>query len=711
MRALVASRARLMALAIVLGLANTVALFGWGPINPTNISWVFGDNATYYMGWGLYRHDPHLSFPLAWTDRVGYPVGTSIALLDSIPLVAILLRPLGPLLPEPFQYLGLFSALCFVLQMYFGLALCRRLFSSDPAFTLLGGVFFLLSPPLTSRAFGHTALLSQWLILAGLAAYFRDPGGRPVRWLGRLWGVLALAAAITPYMAAMCFLLAVAGIARLVIERRCHVAQAALLLATTIAILFATLALVGVLVARDAATYWASGYGLFSLNLNAPVNPMEYGSILLPGLPLIHPAQVEGFSYLGLGIIALLVATLLYRPRSIASLGDRRLMPLVGLALVCTALALSTTVSFGASRLFTVKVPTAIATVLQGLRASGRLFWPAYYLIVAATLSLTFRVFTSPYRVVILALALAVQVADVTPLRTKVRAVTNQRFPSPLQSPAWHDMGTKYDNLILIPAFQCDPYRGAGGLYSYVTFGKLAVAERLRTNSYYAARYPKRELLAHCVDLLRAQLDGRLDPRSAYVVTDGVRTVWEAHGMESHVCRQADGYNLGTPAASSDASPDAPATPDAAHYVMGEVLDFRKGGSAAKYFTFGWQEPIADGTWTEGPMALLRLGLAGTTDRSRPLLLTVNAGAFVEPVHPVLDVDVVANGQTIDRWTFDLTPAPPRTARIPAALAFARRELDIEFRVRNPEAPLYLGSGPSSSFLGLLVRELAVRSE
>lgn len=35
----------------------------------------------------------HLSFPLAWTDRVGYPVGTSIALLDAIPLVAILITP------------------------------------------------------------------------------------------------------------------------------------------------------------------------------------------------------------------------------------------------------------------------------------------------------------------------------------------------------------------------------------------------------------------------------------------------------------------------------------------------------------------------------------------------------------------------------------------------------------------------------------------
>lgn len=30
-------------------------------------------------------------FPLAWTERLGTPLGVSIAFLDSIPLVAVLL--------------------------------------------------------------------------------------------------------------------------------------------------------------------------------------------------------------------------------------------------------------------------------------------------------------------------------------------------------------------------------------------------------------------------------------------------------------------------------------------------------------------------------------------------------------------------------------------------------------------------------------------
>ena len=711
MRRVSAGGAGLIALAIGLGTANTVALMGWDTLRPTNLTWIFGDNATYYSGWALYRHDHHLSFPLPWTDRVGYPVGTSIALLDAIPLVAVLLRPLSPVLPEPFQYLGLYAALCFVLQAYFGFSLCRRLFPSNWTFSLLGGVFFLLSAPLTQRAFGHTTLLSHWLVLAALDSYFRDPDQRPVRWLGRLWIVLALAAAITPYMAAMCFLVTLAGVARLVLEHRCRWRQAAYLLAATVAILVAISASLGVLVARDAPTYWAPGYGRFSLNLNSPVNPMSYESIVLPTLPLAFPPQYEGYNYLGVGIIALLVLNLARRPQSILWLAERRVLPLVGLALLSTALAASTSVTLGSSTLFTIELPPAIATPIQGLRASGRLFWPAYYLIYAAALSFTFWLWKPPYRVLILAAALALQAADLRPLRTQVRATYRNHFESPLKSTAWKDLGRKYDNLILVPPYQCGPYTGAGGFYSYVWFGQLAAAERMRLNSYYAARYPESDLYAHCVDLLRTQLEGALDARSAYIVTDPVRTVWELAGMRSRRCQLADGFNLCTPAASSDALPPAPAVPKAPLYALGEMLDFTtKDASTRQYLTFGWGEPRVTGTWTEGPLAMLRLGLAAP-DRARSLILEVDALPFLAR-HPQLDVDVVVNGQRVDRWIFrPAAPVARQRARIPAELVGGRGGLDIELRFHNPASPLTPGVAAPGSFLGLAVRSLVVRHE
>jgi Family of unknown function (DUF6311) len=703
-------RVVLLLLAVTLGLINTVLLLGPGPINPTNIDWIFGDTATYYFAWGMYRYDPHLHLPLGWTERVGYPAGASIAWLDAIPLVALVLRPLSPLLPEPFQYLGLYAAACFVLQAYFGLRLSRRLFPSQPVFIVLGSVFFLLSAPLTWRAQGHIALLSHWLILAALDRYFRATESGPLRYFVPLWIVLALAAAINPYVAAMCLLVALAGVGRLLMEGRCPWTRAALLSAATMGVIGGTMVLVGVLAAGEANAYWALGYGQMSFNLNALANPMQYGSLLLPALPLSYATQYEGYNYLGAGLLALLAVGLAARPRAVAWLADRRLLPLLMLAIVSTLLATSTTVTFGSRTVLEIALPAWAVGPLHGLRASGRLFWPAYYLIVLAALSLTFNVWRAPYRTVILAIALGIQTADLLPLRTRIRSTVDHRFASSLRAPVWRELGEKSDNLMLLPPFQCSPIAAAGGSYNYVDFGKLATAERMRSNNYYAARYSRADLQTHCVDLLRTQLAGTLDANSTYVVTDGVRTAWSLAGMRSHSCSQVDGYNLCTPVR-PDESVIPLEVPNAAPYALGDRIDFSWTGNSSSYVTVGWGVPSSGGTWTEGPVALLRLGVDGADDPSRAFILEASVTAFIERAHRRLDVDVVVNGQTVDHWVVRSAGRSRRQTRIPGAVAAARRGLDIEFRMRNPAAPLIVGSGASTSFLGLNVREVVIRYE
>jgi hypothetical protein len=327
---------------------------------------------------------------------------------------------------------------------------------------------------------------------------------------------------------------------------------------------------------------------MFSLNLNSIVNPMDYPSIVLPTLPVLGAAQVEGYNYLGLGIIVLLTLSLIGRPQAIAWLRERRVIPLVGLAVVCTLLALSATVSLGSSTLFAVPLPAPVVTILSGLRASGRLFWPTYYLLFIAALSLTFHVWNAPVRVLLVIAAVALQFADLASLRASVHAMNSRRYDTALTSPVWADLGRKYDNLILVPPYQCDPYNGAGGQYSYVWLGPLVTAQGMRANSYYASRYTQSEALGHCVELLREQLEGRLDPRSVYVVTESVRTVWSLAGIRSHRCEAANAFTLCTPVAASDKAAPAPVIPPATPYSLGAVLDFTTERNARPYMTIGW---------------------------------------------------------------------------------------------------------------------------
>ena len=230
----------------------------------------------------------------------------------------------------------------------------------------------------------------------------------------------------------------------------------------------------------------------------------------------------------------------------------------------------------------------------------------------------------------------------------------------------------------------------------------------MRSNSYYAGRYSRSQLQAHCVELLRTALTGPLDPRSAYVVTEPVRVLWQLDGVQSHRCQVVDGFNLCTTDNSGPMSPIPPASP----YTLGDRIGFRTGGGASRFTTFGWSVPTPIGAWTNGPLALLRLGTTTPIDRARSLKLEIDAVPLVTPAHPRLDVDLVVNGEPIEAWTFELPGGfVHRRARIPGFVAARRPELDVEFRVRNPEAPLYLGTGDATSFDGLYLRRLSVSYE
>ncbi|MBV5271982.1 MAG: hypothetical protein JZU55_21395, partial [Afipia sp.] len=88
------------------GVAFAIYVVGIRVLNPFDISWLGGDSATGYLGWAFFRQEEHLSFPLGWASKLGYPLGEPIAYLDSLPLVATMFWPFRHVLPTDFQYIG-----------------------------------------------------------------------------------------------------------------------------------------------------------------------------------------------------------------------------------------------------------------------------------------------------------------------------------------------------------------------------------------------------------------------------------------------------------------------------------------------------------------------------------------------------------------------------------------------------------------------------
>ena len=181
---------------LILGMGIGAFFLIVGPValNPLRVDWIdSGDRFQHFAGWTLYRQGPW-TFPIGLSPHYGMTEHSSIVFTDSIPILAIFFKVIAVVLPETFQYLGLWMLTCFILQAYFAFKLLG-LWTNSIALKLLGAAFFLFSPPMLQRLGDNTALSSHFLVLAALYLCLK-----PVKTLNfKVWLCMLLLAALTSF--------------------------------------------------------------------------------------------------------------------------------------------------------------------------------------------------------------------------------------------------------------------------------------------------------------------------------------------------------------------------------------------------------------------------------------------------------------------------------------------------------------------------------
>ena len=153
-----AHRTRLFVLGMCLGMIAFLCVYGISSLNVANDTFCRGgylekDIQQHYAGWLFYRNSA-LSFPLGVTKSINAPQGVSVAYTDSIPLVAVLLRPLANAWGGTFQYFGWFTLVCLHYKAVLGLCFAVFLLA-EPSYRLWGLCF--LSPvPFSMRGLSAT---------------------------------------------------------------------------------------------------------------------------------------------------------------------------------------------------------------------------------------------------------------------------------------------------------------------------------------------------------------------------------------------------------------------------------------------------------------------------------------------------------------------------------------------------------------------------
>lgn len=385
---------KIFLLGALIGVLSFLIVYGVTPLDPTRVNWIgLGydewDIQQRYAGWMAFRNSDW-RFPLGDANAWGYPAenGINIAFSDSVPWVCVLFKLLSPVLPQTFQWEGIYALASFALQGG-AAAMLLSLFLNSYRTISVATLFFTFSPILLEREFRHTSLASHYLILFALYFYFkyrRAPGKYP--W--QMFLLPAVAVGITPYFLPM---VAIFILAMCVDQVRISHKPAGPLLyflgscACGIAAAFAIGSVGhGYSAARD-------GYGNYSMNLNAVINPRSCGgytwSRFLPQREQLY-GQYDGFNYLGVGVMAFLALDLVLLLWMIArrpGTGERlkkalgRNGTLLPVCLLLTLFAVSNVVCFDGAELFTVPLPQPLFALCSVFRASSRLFYPVLYLL------------------------------------------------------------------------------------------------------------------------------------------------------------------------------------------------------------------------------------------------------------------------------------------------------------------------------------------
>jgi len=702
-----------ISLALLLGIGAFFLVVGPTLLDPSNIGWIRGaDPEQQYIGWFFFRNSPWV-FPIGLSPEFGLTLASSIVYTDSTPLMALILKPFSPWLPDVFQYFGIWVLISFALQAVIGFQLIG-LFSQSLLIRLLGAGLLVFVPTMLVRIGFHNNVAGHFQILMALYLLFRPQQNHRAVW----WGLVLISALLVNfYLYVIVMALWLADM----IDRKIHKQLTLKEICKEFAVLLLLVLFTG----------WQSGYfevgksisaGMYGLSRMNVLSPIDTGGWSY-FLPAITPAlnSYEGFSYFGAGILlcALLAIGLLLGKKASLKPQIRYYPALFALLICCTLFAITNQVDIGAKG-FHYPLPKFILYLGTILRESTRLFWPVYYVIILAIIYVIVKGLPKKVATAVLAIGLLVQIVDTSagwlPVRQKIAkdSAGVDAFTTHLQAfrdSFWDDAGKHYKKVLVVPAQQ-----PPGKIpYDWEKYASYAAKYKMGTNSAYLARVDQGKLDAFHADFEQKVSQGEFDQNALYILgPEKVLPVAMHLDSSKDLLARINGLNVLAPgwkvcSTCPQVPPEYEIHPTIPKTDKDKGIDFSAKGDGKHFLVgvaawqivgWGWAYPEAFGVWSEGDKVKLTIPLP-----QEPITgLELEMRALVSPNYPKQTVEVWVNSQfqkkvvlTQDQGNKILVDIPPsNNANTPK-----QDYVTIELRLPNKAKPKDLGLGDDT-------RELAI---
>jgi hypothetical protein len=498
----------------IIATAAFIYFTGGAILNPTNVKWLYwGDPATSYLGWQFFRDTALFQFPLGATPNYGVGFATSIMYTDSLPIIAIPLKFVSPLLPDQFQYFGAWIYASFFLQGYFAWKLLKRSIEA-PMVRVIASTLFLIAPiflyRLVHEGSGHIGLFGQFLVLWAINLHFAQDAKKK-SWVFLIAVSIFTCVALFPVVFFIFFL-----------------SQAFKFFWKASDIWLASLLHIFVAIAISLLLLWVSGgfsvsdtrsggLGVYRSSLTSLIDAAAFGdfqwSAVLPNISDFAGSQ-EGFAFLGLaGLLLLPFSFIMFNRRN----GFDEHRSVLVISLILAVIALSNKVSIANHELFSYPIPSALSPIFDSLRASGRFTWPLVYVLLLEGLrglyiSIHGRIPRMGLAAVFTSLLL-LQLVDMRSASSEIRErFTESGFTASLTDPKWDELAKQYKHLAAVPPLNNDP--------GWFELALLADKWHMTSNAAYYGRIDENRLMSENDRLQKVLNEQQFDSNTLYVITN-----------------------------------------------------------------------------------------------------------------------------------------------------------------------------------------------
>jgi len=686
---------------ITMGIAAFFVVVGIGILNPRNINWLLADfdMTLEYLGWAFYRYGPW-TFPIGLNPNFGLDISSSIIYSNSLPLFAMVFKPLSSLLGEPFQFWGLWILLCFVLQAWMAWLL-MSLITKDLWIKTFATGLLLFSPPMLSQIGFHNSTIGHFPILAAIYLVLRPTQNQRLFW----WSILLpCTLMIHPYTFAMLVALWLADLLdKLLIQKKLSV----LMVLLEMVCAFSTT----ILVAWQAGYFMnvspgETGFGTYRMNFLALFDPSGFDATnwsYLYALPWIRANNnYEGFVYLGLGLMTVLLISLPMMTKHYEKLVKllREHVFIFVCLIFLTLFALSNNIGIGPWT-FSIPLTPKLFSIASILRASARMFWPVFYVIAITGIYFLILGYSRKVATTVLGIALAIQIMDTSGAWLEIKHKINHPGAQPVSSlsdPFWADAAQHYQKVVRVPVWNEQAI--------WEKFANYAAQNQLGTNSVFMGRVDQQKIERSNQKIKEMLVQGKLESDTLYIVEDNdVPQFAKAMNPQSDLLARFNEINVFAPGWKScksclqvnEAAQINPLLSNERLTRLGERIDLSRFGKYSKvYLGGGWSVPENWGVWSLNKKASITLPLPAQT----PKKLIIDAQAFIGGSQTSQDVEILVNGVPQAKATLNKRFGNEIEVLLTASVLNSEN-LKVDFLFQSAVSPKSLGIGIDERPLGI----------